>query len=93
MPNTQIPVPQPVLDGIEAARRSGRTNMLDRPAVERLADALGFHATVLWLHDNPGDYARGIFHGFRAELDAGDEPDLDTRPEPDDQPDPGAPDA
>jgi hypothetical protein len=69
MQNDAIVVPRAVLAGIETARRSGRANMLDRPGVVRLADQLGFHETVLWLHDHPSEYARGVFHGFRAEPD------------------------
>jgi hypothetical protein len=60
-------VPADVLAGIEAVRRSGRTNMLDRPAVARLADRLGFPAAALWVHDEPGLFGRGVFHGFRVE--------------------------
>ena len=68
-----ILVPRAVLEGIEAVRRSGRTNMLDRPAVVRLADQLGHHATVLWIHEHPAEYARGVFHGFLVEPDPFDE--------------------
>jgi hypothetical protein len=60
-------VPADVLAGIEAVRRSGRTNMLDRLAVARLADRLGFPAAALWVHGEPGLFARGVFHGFRGE--------------------------
>jgi hypothetical protein len=35
-------VPREVLEGLEAVRRSGRVNMLDRPAVARIAGELGF---------------------------------------------------
>jgi hypothetical protein len=67
-----------VLDGIEAVRRSGRANMLDRPAVVRLADQLGHPAAALWIHDNSGLYSRGIFAGFRAEAEAHAEGDRDA---------------
>ena len=60
-----ILVPRAVLDGIEAVRQSGATNMLDRPRVAQLCDALGFYEAALWVHDNRDLYARGIFHGFR----------------------------
>jgi hypothetical protein len=65
------PVPVPVLEGIEAVRRSGRTNMLDRPRVAQLCDELGFYEAALWVHEHRDLYARGIFHGFRAEPDDG----------------------
>lgn len=32
-------IPQEVLDGVEAVRRSGLTNMLDRPVVAELAES------------------------------------------------------
>jgi hypothetical protein len=60
-----IPVPRDVLDGIEAVRRSGRVNMLDRPVVARLCDELGHYAAALWVNDHRDLYARGIFSGFR----------------------------
>ena len=55
--NDPFPVPPAVLEGVEAVRPSGRSNMLDRPSVER----------------HQGEYAREVFHGFRAEPEtAGD---------------------
>jgi hypothetical protein len=48
-----VPVRADVLAGIEAVRRSGRTNMLDRPAVALLADRLGFPNAVLWASGTP----------------------------------------
>jgi hypothetical protein len=38
------PVPRQAFEGLEALRLSGRTNMLDRPRVADLAEALGFEA-------------------------------------------------
>jgi hypothetical protein len=67
-----VPVPRAGLDGIEAVRRSERVNMLDRPAVVRIADQLGFHEAVLWIHEHPGEYARGVFAGFRVVRAVGD---------------------
>ena len=60
-----IKVPAGVLSGIEAVRRSGRTNMLDRAEVIRIADELGLHETVLWVHQNKAKYAKGFFRGYR----------------------------
>jgi hypothetical protein len=62
--NEPIPVPRDVLDGIEAVRRSGRTNMLDRPRVAQLCDELGFYEAALWVNDHRDLYARAIFSGF-----------------------------
>ena len=62
----KIQIPSEVLKGLEAVRRSGRTNMLDRPAVAAIALELGFVDAAFWLTDkaNHKAYATGIFHGF-----------------------------
>ncbi len=62
-------VPREVLDGLEAVRRSGLTNMLDRPRVADLAHELGFEAAARWVGGNRALYARGVFEGFQAEED------------------------
>jgi len=59
-----IPVPADVLQGIEAVRQSGLTNMLDRPAVADIAEAMGFEAAAAWVREHRDLYARGIFRGF-----------------------------
>lgn len=63
-PQQPILVPREVFEGIEAVRESGRTNMLDRMAVQYIANELEYYATVLWLEDHRDDYARGLFQGF-----------------------------
>ena len=62
----EVRVPKPVLDGLEAVRQSGLTNMLDRPVVARLARELGFEDAALWVEDHRGEYAEGIFQGFES---------------------------
>ena len=64
-----IPIPPEVLEGIEAVRKSGRTNMLDRPAVAAIALELGHVDAAFWLEDkaNHTAYATGIFKGFTEE--------------------------
>ena len=62
-----IPVSASVWQGMEAVRQSGLTNMLDRPAVIQIAQALGFPETARWIEDNPGQYSEGIFRGFVVE--------------------------
>ena len=64
-----IPIPPEVLEGIEAVRKSGRTNMLDRPAVAAIALELGHVDAAFWLEDkaNHTTYANGIFKGFTKE--------------------------
>ncbi len=59
-----ISVPENVLLGIDAVRRSGLTNMLDRPIVIELARELGFSETAEWIESNRKLYAEGIFKGF-----------------------------
>ncbi len=62
-----IRVPAKILDGIEAVRRSGLVNMLDRNGVAEVAMALGLPAVAAWVVAEPGQYARGVFRGFEAE--------------------------
>ena len=65
----KVKIPAAVLQGIEAVRKSGRTNMLDRPAVAAIALELGYVDAAFWLEDkaNHSTYATGIFHGFSEE--------------------------
>jgi hypothetical protein len=67
--NVSVPivVPAPVLEGLEAVRASGKTNMFDRHAVARLAMDAGYYATALWVTEHRATYAAGIFAGFVAE--------------------------
>jgi len=64
-----ISIPPEVLEGIEAVRQSGRTNMLDRPAVAAIALELGYVDAAFWLEEksNHSTYATGIFQGFDEE--------------------------
>lgn len=63
-------VPREVLEGLEAVRRSGLTNMLDRPRVAEIAEGMGFEEAARWVRGNRELYARGVFQGFEAEEDA-----------------------
>lgn len=62
-----VKVPQKVYDGIEAVRKSGLTNMLDRNAVQTLCDKMKFYDAVIRIGDNEREYARAIFEGFEVE--------------------------
>lgn len=62
-----VAVPRDVLDGLEAVRRSGLTNMLDRPRVAEIAEEMGFETCARWVRENRELYARGIFEGFVVE--------------------------
>lgn len=62
-----IRVPHDVLEGIEAVRRSGLTNMFDRFGAVKIARTMGLETTAVWIGEHPGDYARGLFQGFDRE--------------------------
>ncbi len=67
MENTsRIPIPADVLEGLEAVRFSGKTNMLDIPVVAKLALDMGHPQTALWVHEHQALYAVGVFRGFEA---------------------------
>lgn len=66
-PKNPVRVPQVVLDGLEAVRRSGLTNMLDRPRVAEIAEGMGFDEAAAWVRANRELYARGVFEGFGAD--------------------------
>ena len=59
-----IPIPAAVWQGLESVRRSGLTNMLDRPAVIKIAEALDFPETARWIEAHHGPYSEGLFKGF-----------------------------
>ncbi|MEN6521088.1 MAG: DUF5049 domain-containing protein [Armatimonadota bacterium] len=65
MQQTKVPIPADVLEGLEAVRTSGRTNMLDVPVVMKLALEMGFPQTTLWIDEHQALYAAGVFRGFR----------------------------
>ena len=67
----RIPVPALVWQGIDTVRLSGRTNMLDRPEVARIARELDFSEAAGWIEAHPKEYAEGVFRGFVVEPDGG----------------------
>ena len=59
-----VQVTQEVFDGLEAVRRSGITNMLDRTTVLMLAREWGFEATADWIESaGRKTYGELIFRG------------------------------
>ena len=64
MTPSPISVPENVLLGIDAVRKSGLTNMLMRPVVIELARELGFPESAKWIENNRKLYAEGVFKGF-----------------------------
>lgn len=63
---TKISIPADVLEGLEAVRLSGKTNMLDVPMVTKLALDMGYPETALWVREHQALYTVGIFRGFEA---------------------------
>ena len=61
---SKVNVPRTVLDGLEAVRRSGLTNMLDRAVVADLAGEFGFPEAAKWVRRHRREYAEGLFEGF-----------------------------
>ena len=60
-------VPEEVLEGLEAVRLSGLTNMFDRVTVAEIAEAMGFDETAEWVRADRKRYAEGVFRGFAVE--------------------------
>ena len=63
---SKVRVSKAVLDGLEAVRQSGLTNMLDRPVVAELAGEFGFEEAARWIKAHRRGFAEGIFRGFEA---------------------------
>jgi len=66
-----VGVPAVVWQGIDAVRLSGLTNMLDRPAVVRIAGELGFPEAAQWVETHSKEYAEGVFRGFVVDPEGG----------------------
>ena len=50
-----------ILEQLEEVRQDGRTNMLDRKAVQIIADDLECHELVVWLEDiTRADYMEAL---------------------------------
>ncbi len=59
-----VPVTPEIHVDLEAVRRSGLTNMLDRSRVAGIAEEMGYDETAHWVGANRDLYAKGIFSGF-----------------------------
>ena len=66
MEQIKVPIPTDVLEGLEAVRLSGKTNMLDVPVVTKLALEMGYPETALWVREHQALYVVGFFRGFAA---------------------------
>ena len=62
-----VRIPAAVLQDLEIIRRSGVTNMLDRPRVIEIAEMMGEDETAAWLRANRDQYSVGLFQGFVAD--------------------------
>jgi hypothetical protein len=56
-----------VLQGLEAVKKAGTTNMFDWRVACIQAVALGYLETSEWIEDNTETYMDGIFTGFEVE--------------------------
>ena len=70
-PPAPITVSAAVWQGLEAVKDSGSTNMLDRPAVIKIAEFLRFRETARWIEGHHGQYAEGLFKGFVVDTQEG----------------------
>ena len=72
MQTERVAIPSKVLEGIEAVRVSGKTNMLDVPVVKKLAHKMGRRAAAEWIDEHVALYYVGVFRGFEATDEGGD---------------------
>ena len=77
MERSRVKAPTAVLEGLEAVRLSGKTNMLDAPRVVELAHEMEHYATALWVHENRKQYAEGVFVGFEVQDESSPQPQED----------------
>ncbi len=52
-----------VFKALQAVRADGRSNMLDLPAVQRLAYEAGYYGLVLYIEEHPREYFHFILYG------------------------------
>ncbi|MCW2278707.1 DUF5049 domain-containing protein [Heliophilum fasciatum] len=60
-----ITIPKAVKEMLEQVRLSGKTNMLDTHAVQRVAYDMEFYRLVLWIEEHREDYFQGCLEGFQ----------------------------
>lgn len=73
----KVEVPWEVFEGLEAIRKSGQVNMLDRLGVQWVANQLGYYATFIWLDIHHKEYAEGVSRGFKPVPDSTPTPTID----------------
>ena len=71
MKSKPIRVSAAVYEGLEAIRRSGLTNMLDRPRVIEIAELWEYDETAAWVQTHRREYAELIFAGVEVDEEGG----------------------
>lgn len=72
-PKERVMVSPAVYKGIMAVRDTGKTNMLDRPRVARMARQMDYREAADWISANKKEYARAIFAGLSTPEEKGEE--------------------
>lgn len=62
-----VKVSREVYDSIMKCRESGDVNMVNRNAVKRWLSERKMYKAVLFVHDKPGSYTKGVVDGFEIE--------------------------
>lgn len=61
-----VKVSASVLEGLEAVKQSGNTDMIDTREVQALAYIMGYQDAAWWIEYFPNLYDAGLIHGFMA---------------------------
>ncbi len=61
-----VKVSASVLEGLEAVKQSGNTDMIDTREVQALAYIMGYQDAAWWIEYFPNLYDAGLIHGFIA---------------------------
>ncbi len=61
-----VTVSASVLEGLEAVKQSGNTDMIDTREVQALAYIMGYQDAAWWIEYFPNLYDAGLVHGFIA---------------------------
>ncbi len=73
MERSKVWIPANVLKGLEAVRRSGKTNMLDIPVVIDVLIKMAYIDAAFWVYDNRHFYSRCVIRGFEPEEEGRDQ--------------------
>jgi hypothetical protein len=73
MKQAKVTVPKSVMEGLEAVRLSGKTNMFHVPMVLKLASDMGFSEAAIWISEHKNLYCQGLLRGFEPSASLGGE--------------------